>query len=65
EKNWYSCPFNYQGCTVDLKVTPTEVMVFHKGKLIKRHLRFLPIQTALKNGRQGGIKRPGALGRGH
>jgi hypothetical protein len=42
EKNWYSCPFNYQGCAVDLKVTPTEVMVFHKGKLIKRHLRFLP-----------------------
>ena len=42
EKNWYSCPFNYQGCAVDLKVTPTEVMVFHKGKLMKRHLRFLP-----------------------
>jgi len=42
EKNWYSCPFKYQGCVVDLKVTPTEVMVFHKGKLMKRHLRFLP-----------------------
>lgn len=42
EKNWYSCPCRYQGETVDVKATPTEVQIFCQGKLIKRHVRFIP-----------------------
>ncbi|MBQ0072264.1 MAG: IS21 family transposase, partial [Spirochaetales bacterium] len=42
EKNWYSCPCKYQGETVDVKATPTEIQIFCKGRLIKRHVRFIP-----------------------
>lgn len=40
EKNWYSCPYAYQGATVDLKVMPSEVMIFIGSRMIKRHLKF-------------------------
>lgn len=42
EKNWYSCPYRYQGESVDIKATSTEVQIFYNGRLIKRHLKFLP-----------------------
>ena len=36
-KNWYSVPSKYLGQSVDLRVTTTEIQVFFKSDLIKRH----------------------------
>ena len=41
-KNWYSVPSKYLGQSVDLRVTTTEVQVFFKSELVKRHLLFSP-----------------------
>ena len=38
KKNWYSVPSSYMGQSVDLRITTSEVQVFSKGNLIKRHL---------------------------
>lgn len=42
ERNWYSVPFCYQGCTADVKATSSDVMIHIAGRVVKRHLRFLP-----------------------
>ena len=40
QRNWYSVPFAYQGCTVDVKATPDEICIYHGLQLVKRHIRF-------------------------
>jgi hypothetical protein len=40
EKNHYSCPYQYVGKQVDLKVTESLVEIFHKGERIATHRRF-------------------------
>lgn len=39
-KNWYSVPHSYMGQSVDLRVTTSEVQIFSRGIMIKRHLLF-------------------------
>jgi transposase len=40
KKNHYSCPYQYVGKQVDLKVTESLVEIFHQGKRLAAHLRF-------------------------
>jgi transposase len=39
-KNRYSCPYQYSGKKVDLKVTDTRIEVYHKGERLTTHNRF-------------------------
>jgi len=40
KKNRYSCPYQYVGKKVDLRVTESTVEIFHKGDRLTTHSRF-------------------------
>ena len=40
DKNHYSCPYQYAGKKVDLRITDSLVEIFHKGQRIATHHRF-------------------------
>ena len=42
EKNFYSCPHEYIGRKVDLRVTPSSVSIYLDGERLKTHPRFSP-----------------------
>ena len=42
EKNFYSCPHEYIGRKVDLRVTPSSVSIYLAGERLKTHPRFSP-----------------------
>lgn len=41
-KNYYSCPFQYCGEEVSLRITQTTVRIYQNNKLLSSHLRFPP-----------------------
>jgi len=40
EKNHYSCPYQYVGKQVDLKITESLVEIFHKGERLATHKKY-------------------------
>lgn len=42
DRNWYSVPFNQRTASFDVRLTASEVLIYSDGKLVKRHLRFMP-----------------------
>jgi transposase len=42
EKNWYSCPCQYLGQEVDVRVTPCTVSIYASSLMVKEHFRFAP-----------------------